>query len=92
MGQRPKVPGVLIKSTVNVVEAPVKREEHLTSGCYTLADTSCGGCRAPLGWRYLTAHEKVDVWLTAHMHIYDGLCAGFMSFSPRKLISTLLFR
>lgn len=58
MGQRPRVPGLLIKSTVNVVESPVKREEHLTSGCYTLTDTSCGGCQAPLGWRYLTAHEK----------------------------------
>ena len=59
MGQVPKVPAVLIRTTVNVIEAPIKREVHLTSGCYTLADTNCGGCRALLGWRYLTAHEKV---------------------------------
>lgn len=62
MGNLPRVPGLLLNSTsANVIESASKREEHLTSGCYTLADASCGGCEASLGWRYVAAHEKVKM-------------------------------
>lgn len=54
-------PARLFRNTVNMERHPGERQEHLTSGVYTLADVKCRGCATDMGWRYISAQRKVSI-------------------------------
>jgi hypothetical protein len=51
-------PAVLFSEAVNFEEAPISRQENLSTGRYTLVDVACRACSRPLGWRYLEADKQ----------------------------------
>ena len=52
-------PAFLLRSTVNLEQSGSPRNEHLSTGLYTLMDVICSGCHSPMGWQYLQASHEV---------------------------------